>query len=147
MCIGARARNNCKPAQSSALSGCARQIPHHSRAGLSPCRTVTVQLFTQADLKGSVPKGHFSERFEWFRHGAAVAFTSRVADSPATRTDRRSPDRRDRRKYSRSGRRARDPRSSWGRIYWLFGAYAVYLSVRKLPATLRRLLRRETVST
>jgi hypothetical protein len=89
---------------------------------------------------------HFLERFARSRDGAAVAFNGSVADSPASQTDRRSPDRRDRRKHSRSGRRAQDPRSSWRRIYLLFGAYALYLSVRKLPSTFRRLWRRETVS-
>jgi hypothetical protein len=81
-----------------------------------------------------------------FRDGAAVALEPGVADSPAPFVERRSSDRRDRRKHSRSGRRARDPHSSWRRVYLLFGAYAAYLSVRKLPSTLRRLLRRETVS-
>jgi hypothetical protein len=69
-----------------------------------------------------------------------------VADvSPAYTVDRRSPDRRDRRKRSRSGRRARDPHTNWRRVYWLFGAYALYLSVRNVPATIRRLWRHETV--
>jgi hypothetical protein len=83
--------------------------------------------------------------------GAAVALESMrslcVADmSPAYPVERRSSDRRDRRKYSRSGRRADDPHTSWRRVYWLFGAYALYLSVRKLPSTFRRLWRRETVT-
>jgi hypothetical protein len=70
-----------------------------------------------------------------------------VADSPSVEpVERRSRDRRDRRKHSRSGRRAEDPHTNWRRIYWLFGAYAMYLSVRKIPVTLRRLWRRETVA-
>jgi hypothetical protein len=30
-------------------------------------------------------------------------------------------------------------------VYWLFGAYALFLSVRKIPSTIRRFWRRETV--
>jgi hypothetical protein len=67
-----------------------------------------------------------------------------VAD-PSVTVERRSLDRRDRRKHSRSGRRADDPRTTWRRVYWLFGAYALYLSVRKIPSTIRRFWRRETV--
>jgi hypothetical protein len=60
--------------------------------------------------------------------------------------ERRSLDRRDRRKNSRSGRRVNDPHTNnWRRLYWLFGAYALYLSVRKMPAAIRRLWRREQV--
>jgi hypothetical protein len=61
-----------------------------------------------------------------------------------------SPERRtsvatDRRRRSRSGRRASDPRTNWRRVAWLFGAYAVWVSVRALPSTIRRLWRRETI--
>jgi len=63
----------------------------------------------------------------------------------------------DRRKLSRSGRRAEDPHTNWRRLAWLFGAYAIYLSVRSLPeamkslpaavktlpSTLRRMFRKE----
>jgi hypothetical protein len=65
---------------------------------------------------------------------------------PSVTVERRSLDRRDRRKSSRSGRRAEDPRTSWRRVYWLFGAYALYLSVRKIPSALRRFWHRETVA-
>jgi hypothetical protein len=64
---------------------------------------------------------------------------------PAT-AERRVADRRDRRANSRSGRRKGDPRMNWRRIAWLFGAYAAYLSVRSIPASLKRLLRRDEVS-
>ena len=44
----------------------------------------------------------------------------------------------DRRKKSRSGRRRGDPRTNWRRLAWLFAAYATYLSVRSLTATMKR---------
>jgi hypothetical protein len=61
------------------------------------------------------------------------------------------PDRRhtrsgDRRRNSRSGRRATDPHMNWRRIAWLFAAYAFYLSIRSLPATVKRLFQRSAVS-
>jgi hypothetical protein len=56
-------------------------------------------------------------------------------------TDRRATgaDRVDRRKNSRGGRRTSDPQNSWRwrRLAWLFAAYAVYLSARALPGTLK----------
>jgi hypothetical protein len=100
----------------------------------------------EQDLKDSDGTSQFMEQFARFPDGAAVAFKPGVAPSPAPPVERRSPDRPDRRKHSRSGRRAQDPHTSWRRVYLLFGAYAVYLSLRKLPSTFRRLLRRETVS-
>jgi len=61
-----------------------------------------------------------------------------------TTTDRRSAGN-DRRRNSRSGRRTNDPHVSWHwrRLAWLFAAYAVYLSVRSLPATVERRFRRQ----
>jgi hypothetical protein len=53
--------------------------------------------------------------------------------------DRRSPaPASDRRRNSRSGRRATDPRVNWGRAAWRFGAYALYLSARSLPASVKK---------
>ena len=63
-------------------------------------------------------------------HAIAVPATSApVPDRRANRTDRR--------KNSRSGRRATDPRSNWRKVAWLFAAYAVYLSIRSLPSTVK----------
>jgi len=53
--------------------------------------------------------------------------------------DRRNPPGGDRRKHSRSGRRARDPHTNWRRIAWLFAVYAIYLSVRSLPDAVKSL--------
>jgi hypothetical protein len=44
----------------------------------------------------------------------------------------------DRRKNSRGGRRASDPRVNWRAAAWRFAAYAVYLSARSLPASLKK---------
>jgi hypothetical protein len=52
--------------------------------------------------------------------------------------DRRGAPRGDRRKNSRSGRRAGDPHTNWRRLAWLFAAYATYLSIRSLSATMKR---------
>ena len=58
-------------------------------------------------------------------------------------TERRQPEHSDRRNNSRGGRRDGDPRVKWRRLAWLFAAYATYLSIRSLPATLRRMFKRE----
>ncbi len=57
-------------------------------------------------------------------------------------TDRRTTQRTDRRKHSRSGRRATDPQTNWRRVAWLFAAYAAYLSIRSLPANVKNLFKR-----
>jgi hypothetical protein len=61
--------------------------------------------------------------------------------------ERRAAERSDRRKHSRSGRRAADPRTNWWRLAWLFGAYAVYLSIRSLPATMKMFITRRRTPT
>jgi hypothetical protein len=48
----------------------------------------------------------------------------------------------DRRRNSRSGRRNGDPRVNWQRLVWLFAAYAVYVSVRSLPTTVKKMFQR-----
>jgi hypothetical protein len=63
-----------------------------------------------------------------------------VAEASKPAIERRIANRADRRAHSRSGRRASDPRVNWRRIAWLFAVYAVYLSVRSLPATVRDVL-------
>jgi hypothetical protein len=60
-----------------------------------------------------------------------------------TNDRRKSGERSDRRRKSRGGRRADDPRPKWRRLAWLFAAYAVYLSIRSIPAAVRRFWRRE----
>jgi hypothetical protein len=52
--------------------------------------------------------------------------------------ERREAPRGDRRKNPRSGRRAGDPHTNWRRLAWLFAAYATYLSIRSLTATMKR---------
>jgi hypothetical protein len=56
--------------------------------------------------------------------------------------ERRDSKQADRRKNSRGGRRRGDPRTHWRRIAWLFAAYAMYLSLRSLPDTIRRRFKR-----
>ncbi|HJZ70875.1 MAG TPA: hypothetical protein VKE51_03995 [Vicinamibacterales bacterium] len=46
----------------------------------------------------------------------------------------------DRRRNPRNGRRRTDPGTAWRRIAWLFGAYAIFLSIRSLPASMTRSL-------
>jgi hypothetical protein len=58
-------------------------------------------------------------------------------DSIAPTPERRGAVRTDRRKHSRSGRRAKDPRVNWRRLAWLFAGYALYLSARALPTTIK----------
>jgi len=78
--------------------------------------------------------------------GAPVASLRAVAEM-ADRSDRRIVGA-DRRKISRGGRRESDPRTNWRwrRLAWLFAAYAVYLSVRSLPATVKGYLARKNTS-
>jgi hypothetical protein len=57
--------------------------------------------------------------------------------------ERRDPGQRDRRRNSRGGRRDNDPHFNWRRLAWLFAAYAMYLSIRALPGTIRRAWQRK----
>jgi hypothetical protein len=66
-----------------------------------------------------------------------------VIEANATTEERRRATGADRRRYSRSGRRATDPHFNWRRVAWLFAAYAVYLSIRSLPSVVRKFFRRE----
>jgi hypothetical protein len=61
-----------------------------------------------------------------------------TADTTTPTPERRGAARTDRRKHSRSGRRAHDPRFNWRRIAWLFAGYAIVLSIRSLPAMVRQ---------
>jgi hypothetical protein len=114
-------------------------------AAPSSDRTRTVQLFDGVNHECSRRMSYFSKRFAPFAAGARVALLRGVSAPPSMPSERRTSARGDRRKHSRSGRRAHDPHNSWRRVYLLFGAYAVYLSVRKLPATIRRLWRRQPI--
>jgi hypothetical protein len=68
-----------------------------------------------------------------------------VLDTKTPETERRASTS-DRRRRSRSGRRAGDPHFNWRRIAWLFAAYALYVSVRTLPSTIRKLFERRRLS-
>jgi len=71
--------------------------------------------------------------------------SSDVSEATQPTVDRRrTAENADRRRYSRSGRRASDPHMTWRwrRLAWLFAGYAFYLSVRSLPASVKRLFRR-----
>jgi len=79
-----------------------------------------------------------------------------LAESTTPPLNRRRQARSDRRKHSRSGRRAIDPQFSrraidpqfnWRRLAWLFAGYAIYLSIRALPHTLRQRLFSRTTPT
>jgi hypothetical protein len=64
----------------------------------------------------------------------------------ASHGERRAEARADRRKTSRSGRRASDPHFNWRRVTWLFAVYAIFMSVRSLPATIKRFFTRQETS-
>jgi hypothetical protein len=66
-----------------------------------------------------------------------------MTEALASHGERRSARQSDRRRNSRSGRRANDPHVNWRRIAWLFGAYATLLSVRSVPATIKRFFGRK----
>ncbi len=62
-----------------------------------------------------------------------------VAETTIPIPDRRSTaPANDRRKKSRNGRRATDPKFNWRRAAWRFAAYALYLSARSLPASVKK---------
>jgi hypothetical protein len=61
--------------------------------------------------------------------------------------ERRAMERSDRRRNSRSGRRATDPHVNWRRIAWLFATYATVLSVRSLPSTISNFFKRRHTPT
>jgi hypothetical protein len=67
-----------------------------------------------------------------------------ISTSTVPTPDRRVAAGSDRRKHPRSGRRSTDPHVDWRRLAWLFGAYAAYLSIRSLPANVRKLFGRRT---
>jgi hypothetical protein len=63
-----------------------------------------------------------------------------VTDERPTTDRRAAPG--DRRRQSRSGRRASDPHTDWRRLTWLFAVYGAYLSLRALPAAIKRFFQR-----
>lgn len=89
------------------------------------------------------------------RAGATVASHEHVSASASTDRDPRDQQDRsviargpDRRRHSRSGRRNDDPHVSawhWRRVAFFFGAYAAYVSLRTLPATVRKWFKKPTV--
>jgi hypothetical protein len=68
-----------------------------------------------------------------------------VAGSAFT-SERREGRRNDRRKNPRNGRRSTDPRFNWRRVAWLFAGYALFVSIRALPSSLRRLFERRNIA-
>jgi hypothetical protein len=80
-----------------------------------------------------------------FLNGVDVAFPNDVSEL-ASHGERRAEGRDDRRKTSRSGRRSSDPHGNWRRVTWLFASYGIYMSVRSLPAPIKRLFTRQTPS-
>jgi hypothetical protein len=78
-----------------------------------------------------------------FLNGVDVAFPNDVSEL-ASHGERRAEGRADRRKTSRSGRRSSDPHGHGRRVTWLFASYGIYMSVRWLPATIKRLFTRQT---
>jgi hypothetical protein len=83
-----------------------------------------------------------SERLSWRRRCIRpIAVEQNLSGTSVD--ERRDAVKGDRRRHSRNGRRAADPRKNWRRLAWLFALYAAYLSVRSLPATIRQLWPRQ----
>jgi hypothetical protein len=70
--------------------------------------------------------------------------SSTVAETRVHSFERRRGASGDRRRNARSGRRDGDPRVNWRRVAWLFAAYAAYVSLRSLPATIKQLFGRSS---
>jgi len=81
-----------------------------------------------------------SAEFHGSIDGVPVAFSTAVAVNPFDNERRAGAG--DRRRHSRSGRRASDPHTNWRGIAWLFALYAAYVSLRTLPSTIKERLRR-----
>jgi hypothetical protein len=87
----------------------------------------------------------------FFENGTAVPWRcgcimTTVPEPNVPSRERRAASSGDRRRNSRSGRRNGDPRVNWRRVAWLFAAYAVYVSVRSLPETVRKMFQRAPAS-
>ena len=82
--------------------------------------------------------------FRAFRSGVDVALLVGVSEPLRSHGERRAEGRMDRRKKSRSGRRAADPHVNWRRLAWLFAMYGAFMSVRSLPSTVKRFFTRES---
>jgi hypothetical protein len=63
-----------------------------------------------------------------------------TTDTTTPPFERRRAPRTDRRRHSRSGRRDNDPHVNWRRWAWLFAAYALVMSLKSLPATVKKKL-------
>jgi len=63
-----------------------------------------------------------------------------TAEDTTPPLERRGAARTDRRRHSRSGRRDDDPRVNWRRWAWLFAAYALFMSLRSMPAAAKKKL-------
>jgi len=89
-------------------------------------------------------------RFLRERKGPSVALRlhdlSHVPELKVSNMERRYASGGDRRRHSRNGRRAGDPRVNWRRLAWLVAAYAVYVSLRSLPATVRKMFQHTAAS-
>jgi len=70
-----------------------------------------------------------------------------VLDHSTATSERRVSAQTDRRRNSRGGRRTTDPHVNWQRLAWLFAVYAIYMSLRSLPSTAWRVLKRERTPT
>jgi len=95
----------------------------------SRCKTLEAEALSQTAAR------HDSH------HGVEVAQTAAVRQAPTL--ERRQIEQNDRRKNSRGGRRRSDPHTRWRRVVWFFAAYVVYLGIQSIPATIRRLFKRE----
>jgi len=81
--------------------------------------------------------------------GVRVASTvdvSETSSSTVPMADRRAAGGGDRRKHSRSGRRSTDPHVDWRRLAWLFGAYAIFVSLRSIPSTVWNFFKHQTTA-
>src|SRR5207248_582651 len=129
----------------SACSGISPRFPCRNFLESRPLVVCTVPRFSLAERRGprrppaevlvTSSGGRGSHR------GAEVANLRDVRKKPEA--ERRRSEQPDRRKNSRSGRRAKDPHVNWRRLAWLFAVYATFLSIRSLPSALRRRWKRE----
>ena len=110
---------------------------------LLAARTLQRVVSARATGRLSARRRRAGRRLNYREYCHAVPWRSRcitpcVHETTTAIPERRGTPRGDRRKNSRSGRRTGDPHTNWRRVAWLFAAYATYLSVRSLTATMKR---------
>jgi hypothetical protein len=118
---------------------CANSDAHRARAEGDENASENI---TPGKIASEVPAPPRRLRRRWSTLASRLHLTDLVSEKVVP-SERRN-DGIERRKNSRGGRRSGDPHPDWRwrRLAWLFAAYALYLSVRALPSTVKNYFNR-----